>query len=78
VVLGFLAQAEKYYNLAQAALGANPPNFTVYGEDIAKMKLALDDAQQAATGGTSKKPSSSTSSKPSASPSASPSPSTSP
>jgi len=81
VVLGFLAQAESFYNDAQAALGANPPNFTLYGEDIAKMKKALDQAQQAATGGTGKsgKPSASPSPKPSsASPSASPSPSTSP
>src|SRR5215469_637633 len=33
VVLGFLAQAEKFYNKAQAALRANPPDFTQYGED---------------------------------------------
>jgi uncharacterized membrane protein (UPF0182 family) len=77
VVLGFLAQAEKFYNQAQAALRANPPNFTAYGQDIAKMKAALDQAQQAATGATGK------SGKPpktpvSPSPSASPTPSKSP
>ena len=48
LVLGFLAQAEKDYNQAQAALQTNPPNFTLYGQDIAKMKAALDQAQQAA------------------------------
>ena len=47
-VLGFLAQAEKDYAAAQAALHANPPNFTLYGQEIAKMKAALDSAQQAA------------------------------
>jgi uncharacterized membrane protein (UPF0182 family) len=70
IVLGLLAQAEKFYNQAQAALHANPPNFTLYGQDIAKMKNALDQAQQAArpakSGGTGKSPS------PSPSPSKSP------
>ena len=80
VVLGFLAQAEKFYNQAQAALHANPPNFTLYGEDIAKMKAALDQAQQAASGGTSKggKHQATRSPGPSASGSSSPSPSASP
>lgn len=54
VVLGFLAQAEKFYNQAQAALRGNPPDFTAYGQDIAKMKSALDQAQQAANTGTAK------------------------
>jgi uncharacterized membrane protein (UPF0182 family) len=52
VVLGFLAQAENFYNQAQAALRGNPPNFTLYGQDIAKMKAALDQARQAANGTT--------------------------
>jgi len=74
VVLGFLAQAEKFYNQAQAALSANPPNFTLYGQDIAKMKAALDAAQQAANSGKSSSPSPSPSaSAPSSSPSPSPS-----
>jgi uncharacterized membrane protein (UPF0182 family) len=78
LVLGFLAQAENDYNQAQAALRADPPNFTLYGQDIAKMKTALDNAQQAAkpgkTGGGSggKSPSASSSPSPSPSPSASP------
>jgi uncharacterized membrane protein (UPF0182 family) len=48
LVLSYLAQAETLYNQAQAALRANPPDFTLYGQDIAKMKTALDQAQQAA------------------------------
>jgi hypothetical protein len=78
LVLGFLAQAENDYNQAQAALRSDPPNFTLYGQDIAKMKTALDSAQQAAkpgkTGGGSggKSPSASSSPSPSPSPSASP------
>jgi uncharacterized protein len=78
LVLGFLAQAEHYYNLAQAALRANPPNFTLYGQDIAKMKNALDQAQHAAQPTKPGKPSASPSPKASSSPSASPSPSKSP
>jgi uncharacterized membrane protein (UPF0182 family) len=75
VVLGFLAQAEKFYSQAQAALGTNPPNFTLYGRDIAKMKAALDAAQQAANGGKSSSPSPSPSaSGRSSTPSPSPSP----
>jgi multidrug resistance efflux pump len=83
VVLGFLAQAQKDYAAAQAALHANPPNFTLYGQEIAKMKAALDSAQQAANPAKSGKssggsPSPSTSPSPpgkSSSPSPSPSPS---
>jgi uncharacterized membrane protein (UPF0182 family) len=78
VVLGFLAQAEKFYNEAQAALGANPPNFTLYGQDIAQMKKALDEAQQAATGGKAKSGTSPSPSPSASSPSSSPAPSPSP
>src|SRR5262249_40003007 len=66
-VLILLRTAERYYAQAQAALHAHPPDFTLYGEDIAKMKAALDQAQRAAQGA-------SASPSPSASPSASPSP----
>jgi uncharacterized membrane protein (UPF0182 family) len=69
VVLGYLAQAQKYYNQAQAALHASPPDFSLYGDDIAKMKSALDAAQQAAKGTSTKK---SPPASPSPSPSASP------
>jgi uncharacterized protein len=77
-VLGFLAQAEKDYAAAQAALRDNPPNFTLYGQEIADMKTALDNAQQAANPSKNKKvsptaPSPSTSPRPSSSPSPSPS-----
>jgi uncharacterized protein len=71
-VLVFLAEAEKFYSLAQAALQASPPDFTTYGTDIGKMKAALDDAQheaQASGSGSKGK---------SASPSPSPKPSKSP
>lgn len=81
VVLGFLAQAEKDYAAAQAALHSNPPNFTLYGQEIAKMKAALDSAQQAANPAKGGKPGSGSPS-PSKSPSppgnSSPSPSPSP
>ena len=77
IVLGLLAQAETFYNQAQAALHANPPNFTLYGQDIAKMKAALDQAQQAATGRTVKS-GKHQATPPPPSPSASPSPSKSP
>ncbi len=70
-VLMLLRLAERYYAQAQAALHASPPDFTLYGQDIAKMKLALDQAQRAAQGATAH-PS------PSGSPSGSPSPSPSP
>ncbi|HET7015497.1 MAG TPA: UPF0182 family protein [Streptosporangiaceae bacterium] len=78
-VLGFLAEAEKDYQAAQAALHANPPNFTLYGQEIAKMKAALDSAQQAANPKSGKSsggsPSPSTSPSPPGKPSPSPSPS---
>jgi hypothetical protein len=74
VVVAFLAQAENFYKQAQAALGAKPPNFTLYGQDIAQMKKALDAAQQAASGGKTKS-SKSPSPSPRASGSSSPSPS---
>lgn len=82
-VLGFLAQAEKDYQAAQAALHSSPPNFTLYGQEIAKMKAALDSAQQAANPpksgkGSPASPSPSTSPSPSESPSPSKSPSPSP
>jgi uncharacterized protein len=73
-VLGFLTQAQQDYAAAQAALHANPPNFTLYGQEIAKMKAALDSAQQAANPTKSGK-SSGGSPAPSTSPSPSPSPS---
>jgi len=68
VVLGYLAQAQKFYTQAEAALHDNPPNFTLYGQDIAKMKNALDQAQQAAKGTSSHKASSQPSPSPTASP----------
>jgi uncharacterized protein len=76
LVLGYLAQAEKFFNQAQAALHASPPNFTVYGQDIAKMKNALDLAEQAAQPSKSSGGKKSAGKSPVASPS--PSPSTSP
>ena len=76
IVLGFLAQAEKFYNQAQAALHATPPDFTLYGQDIAKVKAALDQAQQAAAGAPGKS-GTHQATPPPPSPSASPSPSTS-
>jgi uncharacterized membrane protein (UPF0182 family) len=82
LVLGYLAQAEKFYNAAQAALRSSPPNFTLYGQDITKMKNALDLAQQAAkpgksgtkSGGTSPSPKTSTTPSPTPSPTPSASP----
>jgi uncharacterized membrane protein (UPF0182 family) len=52
VVARFLAQAEKYYNQAQAALRTG--NLGLYYQDILKMKSALDaaaNAAKSATGG---------------------------
>ena len=74
VVVAFLAQAEHYYNLAEAALHASPPNFTAYGVDITKMKNALDAAQQAAQQSKTGLPSKTPPSHPTASPSPSKSP----
>jgi uncharacterized protein len=44
----YLQQAQSYYSQAQAALKAG--DFAAYGSDLAKMKAALDGAQQAAQG----------------------------
>jgi uncharacterized membrane protein (UPF0182 family) len=46
--LGYLKQAQDYYRQGQAALRSG--NFGAYGQDMAKMKAALDQAQQAAAG----------------------------
>jgi uncharacterized membrane protein (UPF0182 family) len=46
--LGYLKQAQDYYRQGQAALRSG--NFAAYGQDMAKMKAALDQAQQAAAG----------------------------
>jgi uncharacterized protein len=67
-VLKYLDQAEAYYSAAQAALKAG--NFAAYGQDLALMKAALDNAKNAAQGHSSPSPSAS----PSPSVSASPSP----
>jgi len=72
-VLADLQLAEKYYAQAQAALRENPPNFTLYAQDIAKVKIALDQAQQAAKASAGK-----SGAHPSTSPSPSPSPTSSP
>jgi uncharacterized membrane protein (UPF0182 family) len=73
VVLGFLAQAQKFYNQAQAALHSSPPDFATYGQDITKMENALVQAQQAAKSTSSKKaPPVKSSPSPTASPTASP------
>ncbi len=77
LVLGFLRQAVTFYNQAEAALQTNPPNFTLYGQDIAKMKMALDQAEQAAKP-TKGSPGASPSASPSAPASAKPSPTPSP
>lgn len=47
-VLKYLQQAESYYSQAQAALRSD--NLTVYGNDLALMKKALDAATAAAQG----------------------------
>ncbi len=75
-VLQFLAQAEKDYSQAQAALHAG--RLDVYYQDIVKMKTALDQARDAAkpgkTGTSGSGAPRATSPSPSASPSASQSP----
>ena len=81
LVLQYLAQAEKYYAQAQAAL-RNGQGLGAYYADIQKMKLALDNARQAAgasktTPGASPSPSGSPAPVPTISPAA-PSPSASP
>jgi uncharacterized protein len=67
-VVVFLAQAEKFYTEAQAALQASPPDFTTYGTDIANMKKALDEASNAAQGSKSGSGSKSKTASPSPSP----------
>ncbi len=83
LVLQYLAQAERYYAQAQAAL-RNGQGLGVYYQDIQKMKMALDLARQAA-GAAKTSPGASPSPVPSASHSpvptispAAPSPSSSP
>ena len=51
----YLQQAETYYNQAQAALKSG--NLAAFGADLAKMKAALDKAQNASQGSPSPKPS---------------------
>lgn len=46
---GYLKQAQDYYQQGQAALRGG--NFAAYGQDMSKMKAALDHAAQAAAGG---------------------------
>ena len=65
-MLKYLDQAETYYNEAQAALKSG--NFAAYGQDLALMKTALDNAKNAAQGHSSPSPSPSVSPSPSASP----------
>ena len=47
-VRGDLRQVQNYYQQAQAALRSG--NFAAYGQDMTKMKAALDHAQQASSG----------------------------
>ena len=54
-VLKYLDQAETYYTAAQAALKSG--NFAAYGQDLALMKTALDNAKNAAQGSSSHSPS---------------------
>ncbi|HEX6855352.1 MAG TPA: UPF0182 family protein [Streptosporangiaceae bacterium] len=53
-VLKYLQQAEDFYNQAQAALKNG--DLGTYQADLAKVKAALDKAQQAAAGGSAAKP----------------------
>ena len=69
VVRGFLAQAEKHYQAAQKALKNG--DFATYGEELQKMKQALDAANSAAKGSASR-PSPTPSPQPSKSPSPKP------
>jgi uncharacterized protein len=71
IVRKYLQQAEQDYATAQAALHSG--NFTGYGQAIANMKQALDNAQQAAGAGSGATPTPSPSSRASAHPSPSPS-----
>jgi hypothetical protein len=62
----YLAQAEQDYAAAQAALKSG--NFAAYGQDIANMKAALDNAQHAAGAASAAAPGSSAAPSPSPSP----------
>jgi uncharacterized membrane protein (UPF0182 family) len=53
-VLKYLQQAENFYNQAQTALKNG--DLGTYQADLAKVKAALDKAQQAAAGGSAAKP----------------------
>jgi hypothetical protein len=66
----YLQQAEQAYTTAQAALHSG--DFAAYGQAIASMKQALDNAQQAARAGSGATPGATPSPSP-ASPSPSPS-----
>jgi uncharacterized membrane protein (UPF0182 family) len=65
-VLKYLEQAESDYSAAQAALKSG--DFAAYGQDLALMKTALDNARNAAQGHSSASRSSSPSPSPTASP----------
>ncbi len=65
-VLKYLDQAENYYSAAQAALKSG--DFAAYGQDLALMKTALDNAKNAAQGSPAAAPSPSPSPSKSASP----------
>ena len=71
IVRKYLQQAEQDYATAQAALRSG--NFTAYGQAIASMKQALDNAQQAAGARSGATPTPSPTARASASPSPSPS-----
>jgi len=71
IVRKYLQQAEQDYATAQAALRGG--NFTAYGQAIASMKQALDNAQQAAGARSGATPTPSPTARASASPSPSPS-----
>jgi uncharacterized protein len=55
-VLKYLQQAEDFYNQAQADLKNG--DLAAYQADLDKVKAALDKAQQAASGGSTTKPTS--------------------
>ena len=54
-MLKYLEQAETYYSAAQAALKSG--DFAAYGQDLALMKAALDNAKNAAQGSPAASPS---------------------
>jgi uncharacterized protein len=76
IVRKYLQQAEQDYATAQAALRSG--NFTAYGQAIASMKQALDNAQQAAGAGSGTAPGASPTPAPTPARTASGSPSPSP